>query len=50
LPKGGRKPEFKPKERDSYVLYKFVIAIVISRLVLLVAINVLVAAEVITVL
>jgi hypothetical protein len=46
LPNRGRKPAFKPKERDSYALYKFVIAIVISRLVLLVAANILIAAKV----
>jgi hypothetical protein len=43
LPNKDRKPVFKPKERDNYALYKFIIAIVISRLI---AANVLVAIEV----
>jgi hypothetical protein len=42
-----RKPVFKPKKRDNCALYKFMIVIVISRLVLLVAANVLVAIKVI---
>jgi hypothetical protein len=50
LPNGGGKPAFKPKERDSCAPYKFVIAIVISRPVSLVAANVLIAAEVTAVL
>jgi hypothetical protein len=41
-----RKPVFKLKEKDNCALYKFVIAIVISRPVLLVAANVLVAIKV----
>jgi hypothetical protein len=50
LPNRGRKPVFKPKERNSCALYKFVITIVISRLVSLVAANVLIAAKVTVVL
>jgi hypothetical protein len=50
LPNRGKKPAFKPKERDSYALYKFVIIIVILRLVSLVAANVLIAAKVAAVL
>jgi hypothetical protein len=45
-PNRDRKPVFKLKERDNCAPYKFVIAIVISRPVLLVAANVLVVIKV----
>ena len=40
------KPVFKPKERDSYALYKFVIIIVISSPTALVAANILITVDV----
>jgi hypothetical protein len=45
-PNGVRKLESTPKARDSCVLYKLVIAIVISTIVLVVASNVLVVSRV----
>jgi hypothetical protein len=45
-PNKDKKPVFKPKKRDNCALYKFIIAIVILRPVLLVAANVLVAIKV----
>jgi hypothetical protein len=41
-----RKPVFKPKKKDNCALYKFVIAIVISRPVSLIAANVLIVIKV----
>jgi hypothetical protein len=46
LPNGAGKPAFKPKERDSCALYKFVIAIVISSPIAPVAANVLIVVDV----
>jgi len=40
------KPVFKPKERDSYALYKFVIVIIISSPIAPVAANILIVVDV----
>jgi hypothetical protein len=42
----NKKPVFKPKKKNNCALYKFVIIIVISRPVLLVAANILVVIKV----
>jgi hypothetical protein len=47
-PNRDKKPVFKPKKRDNYALYKFVITIVILRPVSLVAANILVVIKVIS--
>jgi hypothetical protein len=45
-PNKDRNPIFKPKKRNSCVLYKFVITIVILTFVSLIAANILIAAKV----
>jgi len=42
---GAGKPVFKPKERDGYALYKFVIVIVISSPTASVAVNILIVVD-----
>jgi hypothetical protein len=46
LPNRVRKPIFKPKERDSYALYKFVITIIISLPIALVVANILIIIDI----
>jgi hypothetical protein len=46
LPNGAGKPVFKPKERDSCALYKFVIVIVISSPAAPVAANIFIVVDV----
>jgi hypothetical protein len=45
-----RKPIFKPKKRDSYALYKFIIAIIISLPITLAITNILIIINVTNVL
>jgi hypothetical protein len=46
LPNGVGKPVFKPKERDSCALYKFVITIIISSPTALAVINILIVVDI----